>query len=176
MVNQNDSWRKVGAILMRPGIDSFNRMDEFLSIQDTLTHQEYWYGLQFAYTGSDNLFHLSRRVKKAFYSSRPLKEYMMDAEELEHFKNLPKQVQVYRGMTEAEFESGNFGVGWSLRQDVAEFFAYKYIRNVSTSHMPKVVVTASISNEYVLGYLNGRNEDELIIRSEMVDDFSLVDI
>lgn len=176
MVNEDYSWQKVGAILMRPGIDSFNRMDEFLSIQNTLTHQEYWYGLQFAYTCSDNLFHLSRKVKKAFYSTRPLREYMMDTEELELFKSLPKQVKIYRGMTEAEYESGNFGIGWSLRQDVAEFFAYKYIRNFSTSQLPKVVLSASISSEYVIGYLNGRNEDELIIRSEMVDSFELVDI
>lgn len=102
---------------------SFDRFQKFLEIKDQLNDKDYWKVLSDAYIGSDNLFRFSDDIKEAFIEEREFRTKLMRRKDLKHFNDLPEVVTIYRGMTVEEFQSGNFGVSWTLSRKVAEFFA-----------------------------------------------------
>ena len=86
----------------------------------------------------------------------------MTTEELEFLKNLPDKVTIYRGMTVEESTKEHQGVSWTLDKKVAEFFAYQYTRNQSTSKKPKTVVEKVIDKSEIIAVFLGREEQEII--------------
>jgi hypothetical protein len=66
-------------------------------------------------------------------------------------------------MTIAEFECFDIGISWTLSKKVAEFFAYKYLRNFSTEKLPKMVHSEIVNKKNLLCYLNGRKEQEVLL-------------
>jgi hypothetical protein len=65
-------------------------------------------------------------------------------------------------MTVEELESGDFGVSWTLSKERAEFFAFKYGRNLSTEGKPKIVHQLEVMKVEILAYFNERNEQEVV--------------
>ena len=61
-----------------------------------------------------------------------------------------------------ESKSGNHGISWTLKQDVAEFFAHAYIRNHATCGLKKTVTELVINKKDVIAFFNGREEFEII--------------
>lgn len=153
--------QEVRNLLFGIGVDSYNRFPEFYFYRWKLTHSQYWYGLRLAYTDSDDLLPYSHLVKKCFYSRRPYRHNFMEKEDRQVYDTLPSRVTIYRGMTEKELHSGAFGVSWSLSRKVAEFFAYQYVRNHSTADNPKTVHTLTVDKTNLIGYYNGREEQEV---------------
>lgn len=141
---------------------SFDRFKTFLEIKDLLNDKDYWKILSDAYTGSDNLYRLKAEVKASFLEDRPYKEYLMKEEDRKVFKSLPEKLKIYRGMTVEEYESGDFGVSWTLSKERAEFFAYTYGRNFSTDNKLKTVHQLEVSKVEILAYFGDRNEQEVI--------------
>jgi hypothetical protein len=133
-----------------------------LKIKDQLNDKDYWRTLADACTGSDNLYHLNEEVKEAFLEDRSQRQYLMTKQELKIYNSLPENITIYRGMTVAELESGEFGVSWTLSRECAEFFAFKYGRNFSTEGIPKVVHQLEVKKVEILAYFNDRNEQEVI--------------
>lgn len=78
----------------------------------------------------------------------------------EAFNNLPTQVTIYRGTTEAEGD--NYGVCWTLSRDKAVFFATKHYRFRNTKS-PPVILSATIQRDDICGLLVERNEREVLI-------------
>ena len=141
---------------------SFDRFQKFLEIKDQLNDKDYWKVLSDAYIGSDNLFRFSDDIKEAFIEEREFRTKLMRRKDLKHFNDLPEVVTIYRGMTVEEFQSGNFGVSWTLSRKVAEFFANVYGRNHDTNHLPKIVHELEVSKLLIYAYFGDRNEQEVI--------------
>jgi len=141
---------------------SFDRFQTFLKIKDFLNDKDYWKMLSTAYTGSDDLFHLKEEVKEAFIVDRQHRNFLMNEEDLKVYTSLPEKLIIYRGMTTEEFESGDFGVSWTLSEKLAKFFAFTYGRNFSTHGKKKVVHQLEVSKNEILAYFGDRNEQEVI--------------
>lgn len=137
---------------------SFDRFQKFLEIQDQLNDKDYWKILSYAYTCSDDLFHLKEDVKEAFIVDRSYREFLMDEEDFEVYNSLPEKLIIYRGMTNEELESGNFGVSWTLSKEIAEGFAYTYGRNFSTEDKPKTVHQLEVSKVEIIAYFGEEQE------------------
>src|SRR5688572_10855682 len=99
--------KKVDEITYGMGVNSINRFPIFIKESDGLTDAEYWYGLGNAYLSSDNLFKWRNLIKCAFSVNRSHREFLMNGWEQRKLQKLPEAVQIFRGMTEEEYESGN---------------------------------------------------------------------
>lgn len=93
------------------------------------------------------------------------------------FDGLPEQVTVFRGTVEAEVESGNYGMCWTLDGDVAHRFANgaERIRDLSPgdTRSPAVILTAIVSRRDIAGMLFGRGESEILICPEKLNDVKI---
>jgi hypothetical protein len=134
----------------------------FLSIKPLIKGKKYWYALRTAYENSDNLYSFRHDVLLAFLKNEPEKEYLMNAAEKRFLNSLPEQITIYRGMTTKEFKEKSFGPSWTLKKEVAEFFAHEYKRNYDTSNMKKIVHKITINKSEVVAFFNGRKEFEII--------------
>ncbi|PKQ46077.1 hypothetical protein [Confluentibacter flavum] len=144
------------------GVDSLNRFQCFLDLKQKLSGESYWYALRIAYTDSDNLFYHKSSIMDSFLCDEPFREHLMENDEIEYLKSLPDKVTIYRGMTKEELKSGFYGCSWTLKKEVAEFFADKYNRNYSTNNLKKIVVKKKILKEDIIAFLNNRDEFEVI--------------
>jgi hypothetical protein len=142
--------------------DSFTRFSEFLKISHLLKGKKYWETLNSVYTCSDNLYQFRHILKSVFLSEEPGREYLMSEEDRDIFDSLPSNFVIYRGMTEREFKSKSFGVSWTLNKEVAEFFAYRYWRNLATKNLKKTIHELTINKSDVIAYFHGRQEYEII--------------
>lgn len=144
--------------------DSFDRFAGFLELcwKYNLKGDMYWYALKETYSTCDNLYGFKDNIKQAFSSEEPSREKLMSKKEQKYLSTLPENLTIYRGMTVQEFESGDFGVSWTLSKDVAEFFAYTYGRNHATAHLPKMVHELQVKKSDIVAYFSERKEFEVI--------------
>ena len=153
---------KIDKIIFGFGVNSFNRFPAFLKINSQLKGENYWYALRNSYVNSDNLYSFSKMIKKCFLKNEPQIESLMLPVEMEYFNNLPNQITIYRGMTEDELNQKAFGCSWTLKKEVAEYFAYTYNRNFDTRNINKVVHELTINKNEVIAFFNEREEFEII--------------
>lgn len=156
---------KIGNILTALEVNSFNRFYVFLKNQHIFTDKEYWYALSDAFQTSDNLYKLRGLVKGSFNVERLNKKYLMSRYERRRLKNLPDKITIYRGMSEKELKSGNFGVSWTLSKKVARFFAEDYMRNYDTRKHKKIVHCVVVDKSSIIAYFSSRKEKEVIYMS-----------
>lgn len=150
-------------IIPIPGLPlGVSKFQVFLSIKPLLEDKQYWYALSEAYCMSDNLYQYREDVRLAFSSPYHGREYLMNSKERKYMEKLPEEFTIYRGMSEAEFKSGNFGLSWTLKKDEAQFFANEYQRNYATRKDRKVVHEMVIHKKDVIAFFNGRKEFEII--------------
>jgi len=83
-------------------------------------------------------------------------------EDEEEFNKLPKRMRVYRGTTDAETESGEYGLSWTLDREKAEWFSQRYAADQGAP----AVLTATVFKRRVLGYLTGLEESEIVVLPE----------
>lgn len=141
---------------------STTRFSWFLKIKSICKGEAYWKTLSFAYTCSDNLCDYHKEIKLAFQSKEANRNCLMKTIELEFLKQLPDQLTIYRGMTVEEYESGNWGVSWTLNRDTATFFCDMYDRNYRDKDKHKMVHAVTIDKCKAIAYLNDREEQEII--------------
>lgn len=92
------------------------------------------------------------------YISSPLTERAI----LEQY--LDEEIVAYRGMSVAEFESGLFGMSWSLSESKAKEFAFDYYRDKPRG----VVVKAIILRDKVLYFSPEDREQEIVIGNQTI--------
>ena len=158
--------KEVNKILLGFGCDSFNRFEIFLNIADKLHGKIYWVTLKDVYQMSDNLYHWRHEVRKCFQKRTPGRTHLFSNADKEYFNNLPQRVKIYRAMSKVEYQSRNFGISWTLDENVARFFANQYSRDFSTLSGPKIVHSILVNKKSIVGYWNDRNEREAIYLSE----------
>lgn len=137
----------------------------FLSLKPILKGKLYWKTLREAYTMSDNLFKYRYDLRASFLSEELNRDSLMSNKELTVLKNLPNKVKIYRGAATDEIDSKNFGLSWSLKKEVAEFFAFVYRRNYNTSSSLKKVIEIEVDKNEIIAYFDNREEDEIIYLS-----------
>ena len=138
------------------------RFQAFLAIREVLKGKLYWYALREAYASSDNLYDYRFDVKLAFQSQENQKEFLMTKRERIFLQHLPDQITIYRGMTVNELIEKTVGFSWTLKKEIAEFFAYEYTRNFRTNNLEKTVHEMTINKSEVMGFFNGREEFEIV--------------
>ena len=146
--------------------DSSERFPMFLKISKRLRGELYWYTLRQCYDLSDNLLKYRKEVKESFRSEEPERNKLMSKREINYLNRLPDELIIYRGMTVEEFKSGDFGVSWTLKKKVGEFFVKKYSRNIDTDHLTKMVHEIKIKKSDVISYFGQRGEYEIIYLSD----------
>jgi hypothetical protein len=134
----------------------------FLAIHRILKGKLYWYALRNSYDLSDNLYQYRHDVLLAFSSNEPQREFLMSKKERDFWQSLPERITIYRGMTLEEQKQKSFGISWTLKKEIAEFFANDYQRNYSTRHKKKVVHQIEINKNEVIAFFNERTEFEII--------------
>lgn len=149
-------------------VDSMMRfqalMDFFKYIEDIgeiISDKKYWSIIGITWSGCDNRVEYQEGVKCLFRSKRKFRQYLMSSEDESYLKNLPDEITIYRGMTVDEFKSGDFGISWSLKKKVANFFT-RYPRNYQAYDLPKTICELKIKKRDVIAFLNTRNEVEII--------------
>jgi hypothetical protein len=115
---------------------------------------------------SDNLFNHRYDLHAAFSSDEINRDSLMSKKELTALNNLPDKVKIYRGITTDEIDSKSFGLSWSLKKEVAEFFAFKYRRNYDTSSSLKTVIEIEVDKNEIIAYFQDREEEEIIYLSK----------
>ena len=87
----------------------------------------------------------------------------MNKKEKEYLAGLGNRITIHRAMTVEEEESGEYGISWTLKYDVAEFFKDDYQRNYSTSELERTIVSKEIDTDKIIGLFMGRDEHEVIV-------------
>lgn len=130
---------------------------------DSITDAQYWYGLRNAYEDTDILKPYRKMIQQSFASNRPGKEGIMKTNEQESYAMLSDEFTVYRAMSTDELRSHTWGVGWTLDIKVAELFTeFPRCPDVQAGKK-KLIVDGRIRKDDTLAYINGRNEQTLII-------------
>ena len=153
---------QIDDVLYSPEINSYNRLDAFIIKCRGAKGKEYWYGLKSALINSDNLYERRSVLKKLINKDEPHKDSLMTESDKDYLKKLPNKITIYRGMSVEELEGGDFGLSWTLKKEVAEFFAYTYIRNHSTSKHNTTVHSLTIEKKDVIAFINDRTEYEIL--------------
>ena len=85
-------------------------------------------------------------------------------------KSLPSEIDVYRGMSVAEFDSYQYGMSWSLNEEIAKKFAF-----TTYYGQPRgVVVKARINRGMVLYYDPTDHEKEVVVGNNSINEVLLI--
>jgi len=134
-----------------------HRLDAFTYVVDELDDQSYWECLAEVWIDTEFPWQNQPRWSEYWNSKRPAKEFAMSPEEREVLKGLPHVFTIYRGVG----KNGNSsGLSWTLSREKAVFFAHRFRGDQ--------LLTATAKRDDVHAYLNGRNEQEIVIESTAV--------
>lgn len=84
----------------------------------------------------------------------------MDAEELAYYNSLPDEFTVYRGIGS---KTNKKGISYTLSLEKAEWFANRFQQD-------GYVLTGTAKKKDVLAYLNGREEQTILIEPKNIAD------
>lgn len=91
---------------------------------------------------------------------------LMDEDEYERFCSLEEPVTVYRGVTSYNADHVK-ALSWTLNYDTAIWFAHRFGETGT-------VYEAQIAKTHILAYLNGRNEQEVVVDPQHLIEISEV--
>jgi hypothetical protein len=96
-----------------------NRVKVFLDNSACLFREEFFYGLRLAYQACENFKVNNRRLNELFRGKKLIVE-LMENKEIELLHTLPKVVEVYKVLTQCDWETGNFDLSWYLSEVTAK--------------------------------------------------------
>lgn len=85
------------------------------------------------------------------------------------YTGLPDSVPVHRGLAYAEYESGEYGVSWTLEREQAAWFATPHIR-YRNADSAACVVSAWVDKTQISGVLASRGEQEVLLTDDALQD------
>lgn len=135
---------------------AFNKAISFLNLK--ISNKDYWELLGSIWTDTENSWESSDLWKRHFSSDRPCSEYLMDKQERKAFKNLPDKLTIYRGYVPNQNEEG---LSYTLDKSTAEWFANRFSKNGK-------VIKRVVNKSDVLAYFTGRNEDEILLKPNVI--------
>jgi len=144
-----DDW--VGAIWCHEGP---YRVRAMLQYQENLTDKQYWQTLRKLWMDSENIWQNRNQWVRLLRSNRAGKSTLMTRKELAKLNSLPDKITVWRGCTKRNKD----GVSWTLSEDKANFFAYRFGKTGQEFVRKRVV-----RKQDVLAYFADRKEFEVLI-------------
>ena len=100
-----------------------------------------------------------RELLDLFHSVPP--ELLMDEEERAVYQSLEDIVTVYRGVTSYNAKNVK-ALSWTLDRNTAEWFAHRFGEEGT-------VYEAQIQKEHILAFFNGRNESEVVVDPQYLE-------
>lgn len=126
-------------------------------------------GLKTAYTQG----YATKEEALDFFRLADNRHLLMSESDIARYNKIGDEVEVFRGCSIEEYETGDYSLSWSLSQAVAEFFAFRMEEQAHKSYEGRVVVSTIIRKEDILAVFDGRQEYEVIV---LVDKGSCVNI
>jgi hypothetical protein len=134
-----------------------HRLNAFVYVIGDLDDRCYWECLAETWIDAEFPWQNRTRWSELWNSKRSKKEFAMSPEERDVLKGLPQEFTLYRGVG----QNGNStGLSWTLSREKAVFFAQRFRGDQ--------LLTATAKRDDVHSYLNGRNEQEIVIESTAV--------
>jgi hypothetical protein len=142
---------------------SEDKFHYFLKFEKRFTSDKlFWKTLGEVYVQSSNNYKNKNEIKRLFKEQRQYREFLMSEKEQKALSKLPDKIKIYRGMSIEEDNSGDFGISWTLKKDVAKMFATTYIHNYDTNSSQRIIKEIIINKSDVIAYFKERNEEEII--------------
>lgn len=139
------------------------KIKKFYEFKDLFeSDDEYWTELRTAFICSKNTRNYQKEIRELFSSKKENRIKLMTDAEIKELEELPAKIKVYRGMTEEEKESGEYGISWSLKKEVAETFAFTYAHNYDSVGKPKTVIELEIEKSDIIALFTDREENEIL--------------
>ncbi|MEB8328314.1 hypothetical protein OO009_03025 [Flavobacteriaceae bacterium KMM 6897] len=91
-----------------------------LYYNDTLTNNIYWEYLRKFFLKPEKIKSSNRVLKGLFSNKRKGRKLLMNLKEFEKFNTLDNNITIYRCMSKEEFDSGDYGVIWTLNENNAK--------------------------------------------------------
>ena len=137
-----------------------DRLWVFEQLSPMMTDDTYWRLAHTTYTEcAMGLWQHPALVRAMLTARRPCREHFMREEERIAFAALPDVLTVYRG-----FQPSNAaGWSWSLRAEIAEFYALtRWDDGFRTSYQRGYVARGAVARRDVVGYLVSQCQDEIV--------------
>lgn len=140
------------------------RRNAFWHIRKELHGSEYWDLLGSVWVDSENIFQWGhQRVRALLLSREPDNDHIMNEHERAALKNLPDELQVYRGYKSPKGTPR--GWSWTLDEERARWFAVRLLDPITNK--PKIV-SGTVSKSDVTAYFTCRGEDEIVTQPRTI--------
>lgn len=145
------------------------RLDAFMDIKDEIYKSEdYWSLLGSIWIDSENIWQNLEEWRLLFEEpERGYMEHFMSEDDRKVFTlpenkgGMPRTFPVYRGFN---YDGGEDGFSWTIDRARAKWFA----RRLCTDDYRPMVATGTVSRKDVIGYMTGRDEQEIVVLPENV--------
>lgn len=134
------------------------RIEAFIRIEKNLKDPEYWKLLGLVYIDSENIHEFKEEWIKLLSSKRTGYQAIMRPEDFSIYCTLGPRFKVYRGFRHMSFKKG---FSWTLSKEKAQWFASRFggTGKVTSKVVPRY---------HILAYLDGRGEQEILLRPDRV--------
>lgn len=137
------------------------RFEAFRTIARHISPREYWKVVRNVWDDSENIWQHRITWANLFSKEDPLRPLLMSRRERKFLSGLPQKFVVYRG----QVKKSHSGMSWTLDRDKAEWFASRYQRS-----NPSLLVKGIADKQFVIAYMEDRNESEIVIPHGRVAD------
>lgn len=128
------------------------RLRAFIEIHHHLSHKSYWETLGSIWVDSENIWQNRDTWIDLLSSKRGSREYFMDENERQVFKELPEKVTAYRGYVKGKNKNG---LSYSLDKEKAIWFSKRWFSKTGA------LKTVTVNKERIFAFIS--NEQEVII-------------
>lgn len=159
-------WNTAAFLYERP-----YRLDAFMDIADELTDAEYWKLLGQIWTDSENIHQNRDEWAELLTANRPDRHLLMSDEERDLLAALPETgIPVYRGFMHDDAEDG---LSWTLFKARARWFAKRF-HTSDEDEYPRIA-SGTVDRKNVIAHFTNRDEMEIVVLPEHVNDWSVQD-
>lgn len=145
------SWSNIIWLTERP-----YRVQAFVQISAKMDDEYFWRLLADVYSDTENFWQERNYWNLLLTTDRPRREEFMTEEERNKLQTLPDKLTIYRGYNgKGKLRSW----AWTLDRDRAVWFA----KRLHHGGKPPRVATGEVAKADVVAYLNGRNEEEIVV-------------
>ena len=130
-------------------------------VKEYLSEKDFAELLAYSWTTEENPnMDVNVGISKAIkWFKRADKQYLMSKEELEYYEALPDTITVYRGVSVGRVD---LGLSWTDDREKAEWFMHRFDRKNNINKKGHLL-EVTCPKQYVLAYLNSRNEREIVL-------------
>lgn len=146
------------------------RLDAYMDVCKEMESTVYWKILKDIWMDAEFPGVNQKVWLHLFMRKHPNRRKLMSGKERRILNNLPeKDIDIYRGYCGEEYQEG---ISWTLSYDKAAWFAKRFAgagkENQIATDMEPLVAEAVCDKKDVIVYLDGREEQEILIDSEKV--------